>query len=243
MNVVEEAPSVEQRVTGGLIGLLVGDALGVPYEFHDERDIPAAGLIEFEPPRGFLRSHGSVLPGTWSDDGAQALCLLASLLDCERLDVDDFADRLVRWYDEGYLAVGGAVFDIGITTGYAIRALKRGVPAIMAGPNDVHDNGNGSLMRVLPLALWHQGDDEQLVIDAHMQSMVTHGHARAQVCCALYCLWARRQLAGSREPWLEAVHAIKNIYAEDSEHFQELEWSRSFALRYGWVTIPIPRPA
>ena len=61
------------RVAGGLTGLLVGDALGVPYEFHLPDALPPQELIEFQPPAGFRRTHRSVPPGTWSDDGAQAL--------------------------------------------------------------------------------------------------------------------------------------------------------------------------
>jgi ADP-ribosyl-[dinitrogen reductase] hydrolase len=70
--------SKQERITGGLIGLLVGDALGVPYEFHPPQEIPAIAEIEFEPPLCYSHSHAQVLPGTWSDDGAQAHCLLAS---------------------------------------------------------------------------------------------------------------------------------------------------------------------
>lgn len=69
------------RLAGGLQGLLIGDALGVPYEFHDPLDLPPQAQIDFDPPEGFPRSHEGVPPGTWSDDGAQALCLLQSLLD------------------------------------------------------------------------------------------------------------------------------------------------------------------
>jgi hypothetical protein len=50
-------PTLEERISGGLIGLLVGDALGVPYEFHDAHDIPALERIEFDPPPGFERAH------------------------------------------------------------------------------------------------------------------------------------------------------------------------------------------
>lgn len=75
-------PTRAERIAGGLIGLLVGDALGVPYEFHEADEIPPSAQIEFEPPAGFDRSHKGTPPGTWSDDGAQALCLLDSLLVC-----------------------------------------------------------------------------------------------------------------------------------------------------------------
>src|SRR4051812_41328201 len=74
----ETMPTNQQRLEGGLIGLLVGDALGVPYEFHPPGHIPAPEWIEFVPPEGFLRAHATVPPATWSDDGALALCLLAS---------------------------------------------------------------------------------------------------------------------------------------------------------------------
>jgi ADP-ribosylglycohydrolase len=215
----------QQRIEGGLIGLLVGDALGVPYEFQDAEDLPPPDQIEYEPPPGFARSHGGVAPGTWSDDGAQALCLLASLLERDRVDPDDLARRLLNWYEHGYMAVDHRVFDVGVTTSRALLAFRGGIPALQAGPSDVHDNGNGSLMRVLPLALWHRGSDAELARDAHLQSRVTHGHLRSQVCCALYCLWARRVLDQIEDPWGEAVSALRSVYAGDVAAAGELEWS------------------
>ena len=197
---------------GAMTGLLVGDALGVPYEFHEPSTLPLPEEIEFNPPRGFDRAHLGIPAGTWSDDGAQALCLLASLLACRRFDAEDFGSRLVRWQDEGYMAIDGRVFDIGITTGQALTAIKSGVPAREAGPAGEYDNGNGSLMRVLPLALWHKGTDAELVRDAHYQSRVTHGHLRSQVCCALYCLWARRILEEAAAPWDAATETLRILY-------------------------------
>lgn len=218
-------PTQQERLAGGLIGLLIGDALGVPYEFHDQSRIPAAEFIEFQPPSSFARSHHLVPPGTWSDDGAQALCLLGSLLECGQFDAEDFGNRLVRWYDEGYMAVDSVVFDVGITTGKAIRALRKNVPALKAGATDVHENGNGSLMRVLPLVLFHRGSDTDLVRIAQLQSRITHAHLRSQVCCALYCLWARRILNEATDPWNDAVLTLRIIYADSPKELEELEWS------------------
>ena len=84
-------PTLAERIEGGLLGLLMGDALGVPYEFHMPLDLPSWDDIEFTPPSGFRRSHAQVPPGTWSDDGAQALALLASLLERGRLDLPDYS--------------------------------------------------------------------------------------------------------------------------------------------------------
>ena len=211
------------RLAGALEGLLIGDALGVPYEFHPPQAIPDEGLIEFEPPPGFKRAHHGTPPGTWSDDGAQALCLLASLLECGRLDPDDLGRRLVRWLDEGYCAVDGRVFDVGIQTHGALSNLKSGVPAHRAGGDHERTNGNGSLMRVLPLALWHRGTDAELAADARLQSRVTHGHVRAQVCCALYCLWARRVLDEDPNPWQSAVGSLREVLGNDRSGRAELD--------------------
>lgn len=81
------------------------------------------------------------------------------------------------------MAVDGHVFDMGIQTSLALQNLKNGMSPETAGPSDEWSNGNGSLVRSLPLALWHRGTDEELV-------------AHAQVCCALYVLVARLLLGG-----------------------------------------------
>lgn len=85
-----------------------------------------------------------------------------------------------------------------------------------AGPNDVANNGNGSLTRALPLALWHRGSDEDLVGLAHAQSMVTHGHVHSQVCCALYVLVAKRLLErqAMNEAWERAEENLANVYRD-----------------------------
>lgn len=213
------------RLSGGLIGLLVGDALGVPYEFKSPAALPPLELIEMEPPAGFPRSHSGVPAGYWSDDGAQALCLLASLKEHGSLSLEDLGRRFRNWYDHGYLAAGGRVFDIGIQTSRALARLAAGTPADRAGPAGEWDNGNGSLMRVLPLALWHRGSDQQLFADACAQSTPTHGHPRAQICCGLYCLWARGELVEAPDPWSAAVASSREMVAAMPGWSAELERS------------------
>lgn len=200
------------RIAGGLYGLLIGDALGVPYEFHPPNALPPPEQIDMQPPASFPRSHSNVPPGTWSDDGALALALLDSLLTCDRLDLEDFALKIRKWYEQGAYTPDGIVFDAGIQTVKAIQTLQSGIPPYRSGPAGEYDNGNGSLMRVLPLALWHTGDDRALVADTHMQSLPTHGHLRAQICCALYCLWARYELVGDSDAWATATQRLREIY-------------------------------
>jgi ADP-ribosyl-[dinitrogen reductase] hydrolase len=218
-------PTLHERLLGGLFGLLIGDALGVPYEFHQPSELPPPQDIEFDPPTEFRCAHAGVPPGTWSDDGAQALALLASLLERDQLVLQDVGRRLIAWHESGYLAVDGRVFDVGVQTNQAIRRLIAGIPAEQSGSTDEHANGNGSLMRALPLALWHRGDDASLVADAQRQSLVTHGHLRSQVCCALYCLWARRTMQSVADPWSAAVATLRAIYGSTSPGYAELEGS------------------
>jgi ADP-ribosyl-[dinitrogen reductase] hydrolase len=222
------APERREKVAGGIWGLLIGDALGVPYEFHEAGDLPPAEQQEMVPTAGFRRSYPHVPPGTWSDDGAQALALLDSLLSMGRMDPEDLARRIAGWHERGDYAVDGKVFDVGIQTSRAIHAFLSGTPAVRAGFVVPDGKGNGALMRVLPLALWHRGTDAELVEDAHAQSLVTHGHPTNQVCSALYCIWARRLLEGMTDAeaaWRDAVKTLRRLYPKDSEYRRELEFA------------------
>lgn len=207
----------EARIAG-LVGLLVGDALGVPYEFKSPEQIPPYDEIEMTPPAKFRRSHAGTPSSTWSDDGSQALCLLASLLERGRFSLSDFADRLLSWLDDGYMAVDGDVFDCGVQTADALDRLRDGVSARESGGASERDAGNGSLMRVLPLALWHAGPDEALVRTAHLQSLPTHAHPRPQVACAFYCLTARGYLNQLSDPWTWADSRLGEIYEGWTDH-------------------------
>ena len=175
------------------------------------------------PPPGFERSHPQVPPGYGSDDGAQALCLLASLLYRNHLDLEDLGRRFRNWYRHGYLAAGGLVFDIGIQTSRAFDRLDQGVPAHEAGQAGEWDNGNGSLMRVLPLALWHRGSNQELFEDACRQSLVTHAHPRSQICCGLYSLWTRAELNRRPNAWQESVGKVRGILDGRTDWKDELE--------------------
>jgi ADP-ribosylglycohydrolase len=210
-----------ERIRGGLYGLLVGDALGVPYEFHDASEIPAEHEIEMTPPIGFRRAHAGVPIGTWSDDGAQALCLLDSLNLHASLKLADFAGQLLAWYETGHMTPDGKVFDVGIQTRRALGAVQKGVDASKAGPSRERDNGNGGLMRCLPVIFAASSLDEVVEL-AMRQSLVTHGHIRSQLCCALYAVAGAGILDGLSA--MEAVgRAEREVYRRfaDTEHDDE----------------------
>jgi hypothetical protein len=53
----------KDRLAGGLVGLLLGDAIGVPYEFHGPDDLPPFDEIDVTPPPDFIRAHIGTPPG------------------------------------------------------------------------------------------------------------------------------------------------------------------------------------
>ncbi|BAP37601.1 hypothetical protein AS4_26610 [Acinetobacter guillouiae] len=216
----------QDQLKGAIYGLLVGDAVGVSYEFLLAEQLPAYDQIEMFPPNNFAKTYPHIPVGTWSDDGAQALCLLDSLLYKNKMDTEDFMKRICNWYQCGYMAVDFQVFDVGVQTAEAIRNYLSGVPLLQVANNDVLANGNGSLMRVLPLAIWHQGSDIQLIEDAYAQSHVTHAHLRSKVCCALYCLWARSILNGLdiAAAWSDAVTKLRAYLKDKPDDLEQLEY-------------------
>jgi ADP-ribosylglycohydrolase/protein-tyrosine phosphatase len=191
-----------ERLEGAVWGHLVGDALGVPYEFRPPETV---GEVAF----GTRGTHRQP-PGTWSDDGALMLALLDSLVAADgdggragvRFDPADQGRRIRRWFDEGaYTPDGDGRFDVGNATRAAIDALRAGVPAEEAGSVLPEGLGNGSLMRILPVALAGRGqDDATLVRWAATASGVTHGAALPRVASAFYVLLAARLLANPGTP-------------------------------------------
>jgi ADP-ribosylglycohydrolase len=193
------------RIAAAIWGHLVGDAIGVPYEF-DPPD--PARTVEL---RGW-GSHNQP-PGTWSDDGALMLALLDSFLSIG-FDPEDQARRALAWADAGaYTPENDGAFDIGNATRAALRRLRSGVPAIDAGGTGERDQGNGSLMRILPIALANAGvDDATLVERAHLASRVTHGHPNCQAACALYVLIVR-ELLREASPETALANAVERLHA------------------------------
>lgn len=205
----------KDRIAGGLIGVAVGDALGVPVEFVER------AALDRDPVTG-LRGHGThdQPAGTWSDDTSLTMCLAESL--CDGFDVRDQARRFVGWLYDGAWTAHGAVFDVGNTTRDAIARLARGVEPTVAGGADQYANGNGSLMRTLPIALHRRAaTPETRRREAMSASALTHRHIRSQLACALYVEVAAGLCRGAAPD--DAVRAAQRTYREfiEREHPHE----------------------
>jgi len=121
------------------------------------------------------------------------LCTAEALLD--GFDTDRMGELFVRWFAEGYWTPHGLTFDVGRGTWQAISRMQLGAPAEMAGGDEEGNNGNGSLMRILPVALrYASGPGDDMLRCAHRVSSITHRHARAMMACGIYCLMVRALL-------------------------------------------------
>ena len=158
---------IAARYEGCLVGLAVGDAVGTTLEFK------TPGTFE---PLGDMVGGGPyrLQPGQWTDDTSMALCLAESLVTCEGFNAGHQMDLYVRWWREGYLSSTGRCFDIGNTVKDALQRYQQTEFAMM-GSADPMSAGNGSLMRLAPVAMFFATDPELAIRLCGESSRTTHG--------------------------------------------------------------------
>jgi len=213
------APVPAAAARAALLGLAVGDALGVPVEFigrEARRHDPVVNM------RGYGTHHQP--PGTWSDDSSLTFCL-AETLATKGYDLADAAQRFVRWQDEAYWTAHGRVFDIGIATAEALQCLRRGRKPEHAGGTGEYSNGNGSLMRILPLVF---AIKDRLVAERFQAvrevSSITHAHIRSVMACFIYVELARQLLLSlDKQAAYTAMQRIVNEFFTAEGIGSELE--------------------
>lgn len=209
------------KVLDGLMGLCVGDALGLPFEFSSRKKIkhtPISNMIGYG-------THDQPA-GTWSDDSSLTFCLGDSL--CNGYYISDIADKMKKWYEESYWTPHGEVFDIGRTTLESIKKLIVGRHPSDTGGKQDNDNGNGSLMRILPLAFYlqHVEDKEYKYQVIHDVSKITHAHPRSILACSIYVEYALLLLKGFtlQDAFDSMRNNILNFFCEKETYSLELEF-------------------
>ena len=176
------------RYRGALLGLAVGDALGTTLEFaaRDTRQ-PVTSMTGGGP--FYLK------PGEWTDDTSMALCMAESLIECDAFDPVDQMQRYVRWLRDGYNSSTGHCFDIGRTTADALRRFERDGVAY-AGSGNPAMAGNGSLMRLAPVALRYRTVPLEAIARAADSSRTTHAAAEAVDACRYFTALLVAALSG-----------------------------------------------
>lgn len=172
----------------GVLGVVVGDALGCPVQFESRKE------VSYHPVKD-MRGYGTFnLPeGTWTDDSSLTLALLDSLNKKNGVDLIDIMDNFVDWLEGGKFTPFGYSFDIGGGTMNAIKAYEHGRNTEECGGRDEWNNGNGSLMRIMPVCL-HCIENKYGLREVeliHSVGSLTHAHIRSNIACGLYYFMAK----------------------------------------------------
>ncbi|HCH02631.1 MAG TPA: crystallin J1 [Vibrio sp.] len=178
---------VRNKAQGVLLGLALGDALGTTLEFRPKGSFTPITDMEGGGPF-------NLQAGQWTDDTSMMLCLADSLLECGENNSKDQMDRYLRWYRHGENSCTGHCFDIGNTVRSALHQFElTGDP--LSGSEEPNTAGNGSLMRIAPIALFYRKQSIEEACDAAcLASMTTHAEPRTQAACALMTYFLHRGL-------------------------------------------------
>ncbi|MDR2195677.1 MAG: O-acetyl-ADP-ribose deacetylase [Gallionellaceae bacterium] len=176
------------RYQGSLLGLACGDAVGVSVEFLARGSFPpvtgmsGGGIFNLE-------------AGKWTDDTSMALCLAESLVEEKRFDPHGQMTRYLNWWRHGYFSSTGTCFDIGGTTRSALARFEVSDNPY-SGSDAPNTAGNGSLMRLAPVALFFHPDLSLVLRYAAESSRLTHAAPEAVDCCRLLAFVISRALSG-----------------------------------------------
>lgn len=176
--------SIIDRQHGAFLGLAVGDALGAAVEFQSPGTFtPVTDYRDGGP-------HG-LDAGEWTDDTSMALALADSMRR-KSWDLNDQAERYLGWWTRGTYSVNGRCFDIGLTVKSALTRFKKTRDARQSGDPDERASGNGSIMRLAPVAIRHvdcfPGDLQLLSARASESSLPTHASPQCLSACRYLCL-------------------------------------------------------
>jgi ADP-ribosylglycohydrolase len=197
----------DKLIHSALFGLAIGDALGVPVEFESRETLKRFQVKSMQE----NGTHRQPI-GTWSDDSSLTFCLADSL--CDGYNLEDIATKFLQWKNEEIWTPHGRVFDIGIATQFAINRISKGETPILCGGFSEQDNGNGSLMRILPLAFYLKNEQDTTVIFEKVKdvSSITHAHFRSVFACFIYIIYAIELI--KRENKFEAYNKAKSVISD-----------------------------
>lgn len=218
---MDHSSITSSHIAGGIFGLAVGDAAGVPFE-----GLPRSAFKWNTVPRYRFKGFGvhNQPPGTWSDDTSMTMCLVQSIIDMNgKISPKDIMNKFMDWYYNAKYTATGSVFDCGRICQHAIESWRYQLPIEMCARKDEKSNGNGALMRILPLAFLPESE-ESLRKLTYSAAGLTHGHPVSQLCCAIYVMVARELFFGAKDKETAIKAGFKKGYENSSaSHYPDIE--------------------
>lgn len=210
-----------KSITDGIIGFAIGDALGVPAEFKSRDELKRYPITD-------MRADGTynVPAGTWSDDTSMTLATLDSIIEKQTIDVNDMAGKFLKWFRNAEYTATNECFDIGRTTLQALAKFELQLDdAGNCGGSGEYDNGNGSLMRILPIAYYiyykNITDNQEIYNIVKDVSSITHAHEISILGCYTYVKYVLELLNGK-----DKVQAYQTIQKQDYSLFSDYAVSK-----------------
>lgn len=207
----------KNKYLGGVYGLAVADAYGVPFEFKRKDEVAKADL-------SVMNSYGTYKQpaGTFSDDTSMVLATMDAM-SCNVPSLEGIMQAFVKWLHDGKYTPFGNVFDVGNTTYKAVLNYIMGESVENCGVDSFSANGNGSMMRMLPLiyTLWLEGGieiNDKRVNRIYELAGLTHAHILSKICCVyyvycgIYLLDAPKEDADVKGTLMYAIRAVERYY-------------------------------
>ena len=174
----------ENTILSSILGFAVGDALGVPAEFKKRDELKNKPVFNMEA----FGSHNQPA-GTWSDDTSMVIATMDSIIEKDEIDYNDIMQKYSQWYKNAQYTPNNVVFDIGNGTRNAIENYLKGTKAVNCGSSIYYNNGNGSLMRMIPIVLYcifNNYSERQEVETIYYYSSLTHANEISLMGCKIY---------------------------------------------------------
>lgn len=213
----------------GIMGVVVGDALGLPVQFKSREELakhPVTDMVGY--------GTFNMPPGTWSDDSSLTLATLTSIKECGEVNCKNIMDRFVEWLDNGAYTPFGFAFDEGLTCIRAIHKFKKTRDVDTCGITGEYANGNGALMRIMPVCLWayekeinKEWSTQEAITCIHKVSALTHNHLRSKIACGIYYFMMKNILNNEGtliERLQNGINEALKFYGKDEENLEQLAY-------------------
>lgn len=185
------------HVRDGLIGLAVGNAMGVPTESNNREDLLDKPVIKMMP-----RIRDGIPKGAWSDSTSMTIATIDAIIH-KGMSYHEIAESFVKWFTSNQFCSMKESFDVGETTLKALVSFTQHIEkAEECGLTGIQDNGNGSLIRMLPIAYYlvaSKAKERDILEVVRSVSSITHAHEISICGCYIYVRYAMYLLRGNNK--------------------------------------------